>query len=144
LQGNPSSGVFSVAADENGHVIVLGGDYKEITNSEHVAASSSDNGKTWRLAARQPGGFRSAVAHLDDGRWVAVGPTGEDFTNDYGLHWKHTDSLNLNAVAILDIWTGWAVGPHGTIARFVNHNKYEIHYPHHRGNGQRSASIVAD
>jgi photosystem II stability/assembly factor-like uncharacterized protein len=121
LQGSPSSGNFSVGADENHHVIVLGGDYKEITSSEHVAASSSDNGKTWRLAVRQPGGFRSAVARVDDGRWVAVGPTGEDFTPDNGAHWKHTDSLNLNAVAILDAKRGWAVGAKGTIAHFVNH-----------------------
>jgi len=34
--------------------------------------------------------------------------------------WKPTDSLNLNAATILDIANGWAVGPKGTIARFVN------------------------
>jgi photosystem II stability/assembly factor-like uncharacterized protein len=119
LQGNPSSGIFSMGADEN-HVIALGGDYKEITNSEHVAASSSDNGKTWRLAVRPPGGFRSALAHVDGGRWVAVGPTGEDITTDNGIHWIHTDSLNLNAVTILDANRGWAVGAMGTIARFVS------------------------
>lgn len=129
LQGNPSSGIFSVGADENGHMILLGGDYKELNNSEHVAATSSDRGRSWQLAAKQPGGFRSAVAHVDDDRWVAVGPYGEDTTSDNGLHWKHTDSLDLNAVVILDIWTGWAVGAHGTIARFVNHNKYEIRSP---------------
>jgi photosystem II stability/assembly factor-like uncharacterized protein len=123
LQGNPSSGIFSFAADESGHVIALGGDYKEPDNSEHAVATSLDGGKTWQLAARQPSGFRSALAHVDDGRWVAVGPTGEDITTDNGVHWKHIDSLNLNAVAILDIWSGWAVGAHGTIARFViNHN----------------------
>jgi hypothetical protein len=101
----------------------LGGDYKEPDFAERVAASSLDGGKTWQLAVRQPGGFRSAVAHVDNGRWVAVGPTGEDITSDNGVHWRHTDSLNLNAVVIRDIWTGWAVGPHGTIARFViNHS----------------------
>ena len=123
LQGNPSSGIFSLAADESGHMIALGGDYKEPDNFERAAANSLDGGKTWQLAARQPGGFRSALAHVDDGRWVAVGPTGEDITTDNGVHWKHTDSLNLNAVAILDIWSGWAVGDHGRIARFVvSHN----------------------
>jgi hypothetical protein len=65
---------------------------------------------------------------------VAVGPNGEDISGDFGVHWKHTDSLNLNAVALLDIWTGWAVGANGTIARFVNHYGYEIRYrqPHGR------------
>lgn len=123
LQGNPSSGIFSLSADNNGLMIALGGDYKELDNSDRASATSSDGGKTWQLASKQPVGFRSALAHVDGGRWVAVGPTGEEITSDYGAHWRHTDSLNLNAVAILDIWTGWAVGPRGTIARFVvNHN----------------------
>jgi len=84
------------------------------------------------------------VAHIDDGRWVAVGPNGEDISGDFGVHWKHTDSLNLNAVALLDIWTGWAVGPNGTIARFVNRYGYEIHYRLPHGRQQPAASAIAD
>jgi photosystem II stability/assembly factor-like uncharacterized protein len=144
VQGNPSSGIFALSLDENEEAIALGGDYKEPSYSERIAAYSLDSGKTWQLAARQPGGYRSALAHVDDGRWVAVGPSGEEITNDNGVHWKHTDSLNLNAVAILDIWDGWAVGPHGTIARFVNHTNYEIRYRRPCGNHRRSASNVAD
>ena len=121
VQGNPSSGIFSVRLDANNKVLALGGDYKEPNYSERVAAYSLDAGETWELAARQPGGYRSAVAYVHDGRWVAVGPTGEDITQDNGTHWKHSDSLNLNAVEILDTGTGWAVGEHGTIARFVDH-----------------------
>lgn len=123
LQGNPSSGVFSLSFDGDKHLIVVGGDYKVIDDPDRVSAYSTDCGLTWQLAARQPGGFRSAVAHIDDGRWVAVGPSGEDFTSNNGAHWKHTDSLNLNAVVILDVSNGWAVGARGTIARLVNHFK---------------------
>lgn len=141
--GIASSGIFSIGVDENNRVIVLGGDYKEPSRSDRAAAYSLDGGTTWQRAAQQPGGYRSALAHIDDGRWVAVGPTGEDITNDCGVHWKHTDSLNLNAVAILDIWTGWAVGPRGTIARFVNHCNYEIRYRPRR-NTRHSASVIAD
>lgn len=142
--GNASSGIFSIGVDDNNRVIVLGGDYKEPSHSDRAAAYSLDGGKTWQLAAQQPGGYRSALAHIDDGRWVAVGPNGEDITNDYGVHWKHTDSLNLNAAALLDIGTGWAVGPDGTIARFVNHYNYQIRYRHPRRNTRRSASAIAD
>ena len=122
LQGNPSSGAFSLGFDGDKHLIALGGDYKEADNPDRASAYSMDAGSTWQLAARQPGGFRSGVAHIDDGRWVAIGPSGEDITSDNGAHWKHTDSLNLNAVVILDVSNGWAVGAKGTIARFVNHN----------------------
>ncbi len=144
IHRNASSGIFSLGLDEYNRVIVLGGDYKEPNRSYRVAAYSLDGGKTWQLAAQMPGGYRSALAHVDDGRWVAVGPTGEDITNDSGVHWKHTDSLNLNAVAILDVATGWAVGPNGTIARFVNHYNYEIRYRHPRRNTRHSASAIAD
>jgi photosystem II stability/assembly factor-like uncharacterized protein len=132
--GNASSGIFSIARGDEKEVVAVGGDYQDHARASGVAAYSRDEGKTWQLSAQQPGGYRSAVAHIDDGRWVAVGPNGEDISGDFGVHWKHTDSLNLNAVAILDIWTGWAVGPNGTIARFVNHYGYEIHYrrPHGR------------
>ena len=132
LQGNPSSGAFSLAFDGEKHLIVLGGDYKEADNPDRASAYSLDGGLTWQLAARQPGGFRSGVAHIDDGRWVAVGPSGEDITSDNGAHWKHTDSLNLNAVFILDVLDGWAVGAHGTIARLVNQTKYEIRFHNRR------------
>lgn len=123
LQGNPSSGVFSLGYDGDKHLIVLGGDYKVADSPDRVSAYSTDAGLTWQLASRQPGGFRSAVAHVHEGYWVALGPTGEDLTNDGGMHWKHTDSLDLNAVALLDNGTGWAVGARGTIARLVNHFK---------------------
>ena len=123
LQGNPSSGVFALGFDGDKYLIVLGGDYKEADNPDRASAYSRDGGLTWQLAARQPGGFRSGVAHIHEGYWVAIGPSGEDITNDGGIHWKHTDSLNLNAVTVLDSGTGWAVGAHGTIARLINHFK---------------------
>jgi hypothetical protein len=63
---------------------------------------------------------------VDGAMAVAVGPNGEDVTKDFGVTWEHTDSLNLNAVFILDVHYGWAVGPKGTIARFLNQKQYTI------------------
>jgi len=120
VQGDTTSGIFALGFKEHGVLIALGGDYKESLYAERVAAQSLDNGKTWQLAARQPGGYRSGLAYIEIGRWLAVGPTGGDITEDNGLHWKHTDSHNFNAVAISGGQTGWAVGPKGTIARFVD------------------------
>ena len=141
--GNASSGIFSIVRANEKTIAVVGGDYQDPKRASGVAAYSLDEGKTWQLAAQQPGGYRSAVAHINDGRWVAVGPTGEDISGDFGVHWKRTDSLNLNAAALLDIWTGWAVGPNGTIARFVNRYGYEIHYRKPHGRQQPAASAIA-
>jgi photosystem II stability/assembly factor-like uncharacterized protein len=113
--GNASSGIFSVSAQWQA-LVAVGGDYQDPNNSSRVAAYSADQGKTLKLAEQQPGGYRSAVARTDVKSLIAVGPNGEDVTYDDGAHWKHTDSLNLNALTTFR-GDGWAVGPNGTIAR---------------------------
>jgi hypothetical protein len=119
-------------------VIAVGGDYKDPSRPYRAAAYSTDRGKTWSLATQQPGGYRSAVVALY-GAMLAVGPTGEDISDDFGAHWKHTDALDLNAAFVLDIYNGWAVGAKGTIARLVNHMQYQIQN-HSPRNGPASAS----
>jgi len=122
--GNASSGIFSVLSTPWA-LIAVGGDYKDPNRPYRVAAYSHDEGKTWQLAAQQPGGYRSAVAALY-GSALAVGPNGEDISDDFGVHWKHIGSLDLNAVFVLDIYNAWAVGAEGTIARMVNKKQYSI------------------
>ena len=126
VSGNASSGIFSIAVWDKA-LVVVGGDYKDPGSSRGVAAYSADQGKTWKLAERQPGGFRSAVARIDEKYLVAVGPNGEDVSDDDGAHWRHTDSLNLNALAGLRYGYAWAVGPNGTIARLKSSPVYILH-----------------
>jgi photosystem II stability/assembly factor-like uncharacterized protein len=122
--GNASSGIFSILSMPWA-LIAVGGDYKDQTRPYRAAAYSLDEGKTWQLAAQQPGGYRSAVAALY-GSALAVGPNGEDISDDFGVHWRHIGSLDLNAVFVLDIYNAWAVGAKGTIARMVNKKQYPI------------------
>jgi photosystem II stability/assembly factor-like uncharacterized protein len=117
--GSASSGIFGISCGENGTVIAVGGDYKEPDAAKLVAAHSEDSGATWHLAQQQPGGYRSAVAEFSVNGYVAVGTDGTDVSHDRGIHWEHTDQLNLNALSFLGD-SGWAVGPKGTIARFKN------------------------
>lgn len=120
--GKASSGIFSVACGGD-HVAVVGGDYKEPSSANGVAAYSSDSGKTWRLAERQPGGYRSAIGYSSDGDYVSVGTNGTDVSErERGgtVHWRRADDLNLNAVSFAGSY-GWAVGPKGTMARFEAH-----------------------
>jgi photosystem II stability/assembly factor-like uncharacterized protein len=121
--GNASSGIFSITGANGKNMVIVGGDYQDPKRASAVAAYSHDEGKTWQLSEPQPGGYRSSVACLEDALCVAIGPSGEDvsISKVSAAVWKPTDSLNLNAVTILDTSNGWAVGPKGTIARFVNH-----------------------
>ncbi|MGH9711460.1 MAG: WD40/YVTN/BNR-like repeat-containing protein [Candidatus Acidiferrales bacterium] len=120
VSDTPSSGVFSVACEGEDDVVAVGGDYKEPNGAKRVAAYSEDSGATWHVAATQPGGFRSAVGFFFHGDFAAVGPNGTDVSRDQGVHWQHTDDLNLNAASFAGT-EGWAVGPKGTIARFKTH-----------------------
>jgi photosystem II stability/assembly factor-like uncharacterized protein len=125
--GNASSGIFSIAQMGN-KIVAVGGDYKDPARSDGAGAYSLDNGKSWKLAAQQPGGYRSAVAWIDYGAVAAVGPNGEDVSEDAGVHWQHSDSLDLNALVVAGYSDGWAVGPKGTVARVVN-SKHPIFEP---------------
>lgn len=115
---NTSSGIFSIAVCGNS-VVVVGGDYKNVTSADHSAAYSLDGGATWRLAKSGPHGFRSAVAFLNDSTVIAVGPSGEDISNDRGATWAAAGTLNLNAIAGPDSYHVWAVGAKGTIAHLT-------------------------
>jgi photosystem II stability/assembly factor-like uncharacterized protein len=112
--GNASSGVFSIVHSKD-TIVVVGGDYKNPSQTVGVAAYSSDEGATWHLASVPPGGYRSGVAIVGGPILYAAGPTGADVSSDGGDTWRHFNNLNLNAVAILDISNMWAAGAHGTI-----------------------------
>lgn len=121
--GNASSGIFSLFCDER-TIVAVGGDYQDPTRAHKNAAISHDGGKTWELATQPPGGYRSAVGRYDGG-FVAVGPTGTETSVD-GLHWNSIAKLNFNAYGASFGGTGWAVGPHGAVAKFVDQTKYLI------------------
>jgi photosystem II stability/assembly factor-like uncharacterized protein len=123
--GNPSSGVFSIACAAPDTLLAVGGDYNQPSRADRVSIYSTDAAETWQLSAQQPGGYRSAVGSFSYGDFAAVGPNGTDVSKDQGVHWQHTDHLNLNAVSF-DGTQGWAVGPKGTIARFETHWFYNI------------------
>jgi len=78
------------------------------------------------------------VVSIDGATLAALGPSGEDISDDFGEHWKHMDSLDLNAAFVLDDRNGWAVGAKGTIARLVNRKQYLI-----REDGQKDDSVLA-
>jgi photosystem II stability/assembly factor-like uncharacterized protein len=118
--GKSTAGIFSLSAGAGtGTLFAVGGDYNDPPRSDHVAAFSRDQGKSWQITTQQPGGFRSAIAVLHGETIIVVGPTGEDISRDGGAHWEGIGSLSLNAIAVLDERNIWAAGPKGTIARFV-------------------------
>ena len=124
VSGNASSGIFSIFCDER-TIVAVGGDYQDPGRAYKNAAVSKDGGKTWELATQPPGGYRSAVGKYNGG-FVAVGPTGAETSLD-GLRWNSIGRVNFNAYVFpFPGNVGWAVGPHGSVARFLDQTKYLI------------------
>ncbi|MEM9826451.1 MAG: sulfatase-like hydrolase/transferase [Planctomycetota bacterium] len=73
LQSSSRAGVFSIAADEDGTLIAVGGDYRPESEAVATAAISDDGGANWRLLTRAPRTFQSSVVSLSGGRWISVG-----------------------------------------------------------------------
>jgi photosystem II stability/assembly factor-like uncharacterized protein len=115
--GNASSGVFSIACEGASELVAVGGNYREVAAASAVAAYSKDGGIHWQRAETPPGGYRSGVASLGNGEFVAVGTNGSDISHDHGVHWTHMSDLNLNAAGFRGL-AGWAVGAKGMVASF--------------------------
>ena len=123
LAAGPTSGIYSIAFRDALHGIVVGGDYSKEDLALNNAAVTSDGGVTWTLVTGL-GGFRSVVTPLPGGtgrRWLALGPSGADRTEDDGKTWTpvevpvrglHTFSLTRSG------GVGWAAGGRGQIAKW--------------------------
>jgi photosystem II stability/assembly factor-like uncharacterized protein len=128
---NASSGIFAITRSAENQLVAVGGDYANAAIALCTAAISSDNAKTWQSPAQQPTGYRSAVTALNANGFLAVGPTGTDFSNDNAAHWNSFPAPPLNAIFSLDETHVYAARPKGTIAQFIPANPKMIDIPKH-------------
>lgn len=118
ISGNESSGIFSLAFRDALHGVAVGGDYKEPDKQKQLVAITNDGGVSWKLANKQPGGYRSSVSYVSSYRQktslVAVGPNGSDYSTDDGLTWHKLSEEGFHSVDFQNFF-GWAVGDAGRI-----------------------------
>jgi len=97
--GSASRGVFSLAARPGGGWVAVGGDHLEPDERVGTAGWRSAAEPMLAAATTPPGGYRSAVEPLDDGRLVATGPNGTDLSTDGGATWTAISAEGYHAVA---------------------------------------------
>jgi photosystem II stability/assembly factor-like uncharacterized protein len=124
VQGSPTAGGASIAFRDTLHGILGGGDIAAPDASADNVASSSDGGRTWRLATRTP--FPGAIYGLayvpgGDGRTVvATGPSGAAWTADEGQTWRPIQGVrDYWAVGMAGRSAGWLVGTEGRILKLT-------------------------
>lgn len=97
LQGNASTGPFSIDFFNDKIGIVVGGDYQKDKENKNNVLLTQDGGKTWIKPQTPVLGFRSAVCYLNAKTLVATGTSGTDVSFDGGQNWKHLSDLSFNA-----------------------------------------------
>lgn len=90
LQGKPSQGIFSFAFYDTLHGVIVGGDYLNDTLKTDNCFLTNDGGKTWTKPKRTTHGYRSCVEYVNEKKLIAVGPNGEDSSEDGGKTWSFT------------------------------------------------------
>lgn len=88
IQGESSTGIFSLAIGAGKNLVVVGGDYlRDTLNTDHVFYSI-DDGRTWNKPQVATRGYRECVEYVTKDILIATGPTGTDVSLDGGRSWQ--------------------------------------------------------
>lgn len=98
IQGESSTGVFSMDFYDRRKGVVVGGNYlKDKENSNNVLLTS-DGGRTWKKPSVSVAGYRSGVVYINNHTLLATGTSGTDISNDDGMNWHNLSSLSFNVI----------------------------------------------
>lgn len=123
IDGNASSGIFSVAFKNDEDGVVVGGTYDKPELNKNIAAFTTDGGKTWISSAVMPKEYRSCVQHIafrENDFFFAIGKTGCDISMDNGKSWNFCKELNYYTFRPVPGKNfGYAAGSDGRIAKVI-------------------------
>lgn len=123
IAGQSSTGIFSIAFQDDQNGWAVGGDYEKEAEGARNAMATLDGGKTWTLLKKDNESsvfpFRSCVRFDPESKIVVVtGPEGSNWSRDGGKTWTsfggrgyHTLSIGGSLQAV------WAAGSEGRIGR---------------------------
>lgn len=97
--GSASRGLFSLAPRQGGGWVAVGGDHLAPDERAGTAGFRAARDPMLRPAEAPPGGYRSGVEPLADGRLIATGPNGTDLSEDGGRTWEPLAEAGYHAVA---------------------------------------------
>ncbi|MBC7615093.1 MAG: oxidoreductase [Pedobacter sp.] len=98
IQGESSTGPFSIGFSDAKTGIVVGGNYLKDKEHTNNVLLTTNGGKNWTKPTTPVLGYRSAVEHIKDQLWFATGSSGTDYSSDGGQNWTNISALNFNAI----------------------------------------------
>ena len=98
IQGESSTGVFSLDFFDAKNGIVVGGNYLKDKDNSNNVLYSKNGGKSWKKSNKPVFGYRSSVTYLTKDICVATGTSGTDVSKDGGKTWQNISLLSFNAV----------------------------------------------
>lgn len=101
MQGQASTGTFSIDFFDAKNGIAVGGNYLKDKDNSNNVLYTTNGGKSWRKPSVPVSGYRSGVAYITKNICLATGTSGTDISTDGGKTWKNTSALSFNAVKCL-------------------------------------------
>ncbi len=98
LQGESSTGPFSMAFNDEKIGVVVGGNYLKDNENTNNILLTSNGGKTWSRPLKPVSGYRSGVIYVTDKVMMATGSSGTDVSADAGVSWYNISKLNFNVI----------------------------------------------
>lgn len=102
IQGESSTGVFSLDFFDEKNGIVVGGNYLKDKDNTNNVLYTRNGGKTWKKSKQPVAGYRSGVTYVTKDFCVATGTSGTDISKDGGKNWQNISLLSFNAVKAFD------------------------------------------
>ncbi|MEN7547937.1 hypothetical protein AAG747_08455 [Rapidithrix thailandica] len=131
LQGEASTGIFSLAFWNDKEGLAVGGNYLQDTLQKANAMHTTDGGKTWSLLSLEgtTAGYRSGLALGKTGGQkvaLAVGTSGMDYSLDQGNSWQNFSKEGQHAVAFApEGGVAWTSGADGKVMQLLIKEKSE-------------------
>ncbi|UXX80531.1 oxidoreductase [Reichenbachiella carrageenanivorans] len=118
VQGESSTGIFSVDFLDEKNGVAVGGDYTKEDEVTEGVIVTKDGSQTWQLASNFPV-YQSAVRYLSKKELISVGPSGCYRSSDKGMTWEPFGDSGFHTLAVAKDGTVWAAGRAGRIAQLI-------------------------
>jgi photosystem II stability/assembly factor-like uncharacterized protein len=98
LQGESSTGPFSMAFYNKKVGVVVGGNYLKDNEKTNNVLLTTNSGRTWTKPLKPVDGYRSGVIYVNEKTMIATGSSGTDVSTDGGISWYNISKLNFNVI----------------------------------------------